>query len=105
MRPEYTEENDTVSYGYPVQARLGIPPRGSKYPIFEVSGSTNHTLKGIWDQRASILGTWTLWASIYLEVNGTLSKANSPPPFQQARANVIELEGRARRVQPGLWHV
>ena len=26
-------------------------PRGSKYPIFEVSGSKNHTLNGIWDQR------------------------------------------------------
>ena len=26
-------------------------PRGSKYPIFEVSGSTNHTLSGSWDQR------------------------------------------------------
>ena len=25
-------------------------PRGSKYPIFKVSGSKNHTLNGIWDQ-------------------------------------------------------
>ena len=25
--------------------------RGSKYPIFEVSCSKNHTLNGIWDQR------------------------------------------------------
>ena len=27
-------------------------PRRSKYPIFEVSGSNNHTLDGIWDQNA-----------------------------------------------------
>ena len=27
-------------------------PRGSKYPIFEVSGSIKHSLHGIWDQRA-----------------------------------------------------
>ena len=25
-------------------------PKGSKYPIFEVSGSKNHTLNGIRDQ-------------------------------------------------------
>ena len=25
-------------------------PRGSKYPIFQVSGSKNHTLNGFWDQ-------------------------------------------------------
>ena len=31
--------------------------------MFEVSGSTNHTLNAIWDQRPEILGTWTLWVS------------------------------------------
>ena len=36
-------------------------PGKSKYPIFEVSGSKNHTLNGIWDQRPQIFGTWTLW--------------------------------------------
>ena len=25
-------------------------PRGSKYPIFEVSDPKNHALNGIWDQ-------------------------------------------------------
>ena len=36
-------------------------PRGSKYPIFEDSGSKNQT-NGIWDQRPEVLGTWTLCA-------------------------------------------
>ena len=43
------------------QKGVGLP-RGSKYPIFEVSGSKNHTLNGVWDQRPQILGTLTLWA-------------------------------------------
>ena len=29
----------------------GMEPTGSKYPILEASGSQNHTLNGIWDQR------------------------------------------------------
>ena len=41
-------------------ALLGYP-RGCKYPIFEVSGSRNHTLNGIWGQTPQMLGTWTLW--------------------------------------------
>ena len=36
-------------------------PRGSKYPIFEVSRPQNHTINGFWDERPQILGTWTLW--------------------------------------------
>ena len=35
--------------------------RGSKYQIFEASGSNNHTLSGFWDQGPEMLGTWTLW--------------------------------------------
>ena len=31
-------------------------PRGSKYPILEVSGSKNHTPKGIWDQKPPNIG-------------------------------------------------
>ena len=37
-----------------------VSPRGSKYPIFEVSDPKNHTLNGIWGQSPEILGTWTL---------------------------------------------
>ena len=33
------------------QAWRSSIPEGSKYPIFEGSGSNNHTLNGIWDQR------------------------------------------------------
>ena len=40
----------TTWYG-PKRNVLELEPRGSKYPIFEVSGSKNHTLNGIWDQR------------------------------------------------------
>ena len=36
----------------------------SKQPIFEVSGSKNHTLSGMWDQSHYILGTWTLWVRV-----------------------------------------
>ena len=39
-------------------------PRGSKYPIFEDSGSKNHTLNGFWDQSPSITSIWTLWVCI-----------------------------------------
>ena len=34
----------------------GLLPRGSKYPILEVSGSKSHALIGFGDQRRSILG-------------------------------------------------
>ena len=34
------------------ESLLKQKPRGSKYPIFGVSGSRNHTLDGIWDQSA-----------------------------------------------------
>ena len=44
--------------------RLWAPFQGSKYPRFEVSGSKNHSLNGFWDQRPSILGTWTLWVVV-----------------------------------------
>ena len=36
-------------------------PRGSKYPIFEASGSKYHTIFGIWALEPQLLGTWTLW--------------------------------------------
>ena len=36
-------------------------PRGSKYPIFEASGSKYHTIYGIWALKPQILGSWTLW--------------------------------------------
>ena len=36
--------------------------RASKYPIFEVSGSKNHTPNGIWDQSPWSICTWTLRA-------------------------------------------
>ena len=35
--------------------------RGSKDPIFQLSGPKNHTLNGFWSQSPSILGTWTFW--------------------------------------------
>ena len=35
-------------------------PKGSKCPRFKDSGSKIHTLRGIWDQKPQILGTWTL---------------------------------------------
>ena len=38
-----------------------IVPRGSKYPLFQDSGSKCHTLNGFWDQSPYMLGTWTLW--------------------------------------------
>ena len=38
-----------------------MSPKGSEYPIFGVSDSESHTAHGIRDQRAQILGTWTLW--------------------------------------------
>ena len=38
---------------------MEVLPRGSKYPIFEISVSINHTLNASWDQRSQILGTWT----------------------------------------------
>ena len=37
-----------------------INPKGSKYPMFEVSGSKTQTLIGVWDQRAYILGAQIL---------------------------------------------
>ena len=40
---------------------LHILPRGSKYPIFEASGSKSHTIDSIWALKHEILGTWTLW--------------------------------------------
>ena len=43
-------------------------PRGSKYPIFEVSGPQNHTLNGFWNQKPQMLGTWTLWV-IFTDIN------------------------------------
>ena len=36
-------------------------PRGSKYPIFVVSGSKNHTHTVVFDQRPEILVAWTRW--------------------------------------------
>ena len=42
--------------------------RGSKYPIFGVSGSKNHTVNGIWDQRPQMLGTWTLWVEALMSL-------------------------------------
>ena len=36
-------------------------PRGSKQPIFEDSSPKDHGGYGSWDQRPSILGTWTPW--------------------------------------------
>ena len=36
-------------------------PRGSKYPVCEVSGPQNHTLNGFWEQKLQTMGTWTLW--------------------------------------------
>ena len=53
-------------------------PRRSKYPIFEVSGSKSHTLNGIWDQRPSILGTWTLW--VWASQNQLVKTLNSEEP-------------------------
>ena len=32
----------------------------SKYPMFEVSGSKNHTLNGFKNQKPQMFGTWTL---------------------------------------------
>ena len=44
-------------------------PRSSKYPIFKDSGPKYHEGYGFWNQKAQILGTWTLWESI---MGGTL---------------------------------
>ena len=44
-----------------LKSKVSGSVRGSNYPIFEVSGSQNPTLNGIWDQSPEILGTWTLW--------------------------------------------
>ena len=46
----------------PLQVR-----RGSKYQIFEASGSKNHTLNSIWGRRPQILGTWTLWGRVSID--------------------------------------
>ena len=42
-------------------------PRGSKYPIFEVSGSKNHTLDGVWTR---VLKYWVLGPSGYHQQQG-----------------------------------
>ena len=39
-------------------------PRGSKYPMFEASGSKNHTVNGFGDQGPYVLGTWPLWVRL-----------------------------------------
>ena len=44
-------------------SKVESKPRESKHPIFEVSGSKNHTIDCIWKQEPQILGTWTLWES------------------------------------------
>ena len=49
--------------GFFVQ-RTSYFPRGSKYPMIEGSGSQNHTLKSVWDQRPFRLDTWTLWEKV-----------------------------------------
>ena len=41
----------------------GSKPRAPKYPVFEVSGSPNHILKGFWNQKPQTVGTWTLHGS------------------------------------------
>ena len=36
--------------------KLHVFPRGSKYPILEVSGSKNHTLNGVWGLKPQTWG-------------------------------------------------
>ena len=53
---------EIISHLQQKRLELGIgEPRGSKYPIFEASGSKHHTVYGIWALKPQILDTWTLW--------------------------------------------
>ena len=66
-------------------------PRGAKNPIFEVSGSKNHTLNGIWDQKPQIVGTWALW--VLFKVHGTGNKRGCRyhNPGSPGRVQKVEL--------------
>ena len=50
-----------ASNGRKTSGSRAFDSRGSRYPMFQVSGSQNNILNGIWDQSPEILGTWTLW--------------------------------------------
>ena len=56
-----------------------LVPRGSEYPIFKDSGPKYHTLNGIWDQSAEILGTWTLCRSFL--VGASMGGCQHAGPF------------------------
>ena len=74
--------------------RASVNPRGSKYLKFEASGSKNHSLNGIWDQRLYKLGTWTL--SDNWGLSGALSRNSSKEsPWQGVAASCSNrIEGR-----------
>ena len=40
--------------------RKGTHPRGSKYRMFQASGSKNHSQDGLSDQKPQMLRTWIL---------------------------------------------
>ena len=48
-----------------LESRLLDPPRGSKYPILEVSAPRHTTFKRFWIQKLQILGMLTFWGPSY----------------------------------------
>ena len=76
---------------------VGSFPRGSKYPISEVSDSQN--LNGIWNQRPQILGTWTLWF-LYM----ALQCWASCPKVALNEALGSQSEGQRPRIRRALQH-
>ena len=42
------------------RSRRMSKPRGSRYLMFQASGSTNQSRYGFWNREPKILGTWTL---------------------------------------------
>ena len=63
-------------------------PRGSKYPMFKVSGPKNHVLNGFWDQSPQILGTCTLWVGnshiAVIRINSKLVLYIDPKTLQRS---------------------
>ena len=42
-----------------------LEPRAPKYPMFKLSGFTNHTIHDFGNQKPKVLGTWTLWGGSF----------------------------------------
>ena len=58
--PRCDDTNGGCSKGLEPQRFLTTPPEGPSTQYLRFLVPQNHALNGIWDQRAKILGTWTL---------------------------------------------